>query len=105
APADGRHGGRGRQRPGGPHRRLGGRGPGGGRPMAGAQAGTRGGERPARGGRDHMHEALIIYGLAMGYDSAVVAGRYGYAIQHTDRPGFRAVGGFGATPAGGRRGG
>ena len=48
-----------------------------------------------------MHEALTIYGLAMGYDPAVVAGRYGYAIQHTDRPGFRAVGAFAATGAGG----
>ena len=47
-----------------------------------------------------MHEALTIYGLAMGYDSAVVAGRYGYAIQHTDRPGFRAVGAFAETPDG-----
>ena len=51
--------------------------------------------------RDHMHEALAIYGLAMGYDPGVVAGRYGYAIQHTDRPGFRAVGAFAATGAGG----
>ncbi|HET6395201.1 MAG TPA: GNAT family N-acetyltransferase [Blastococcus sp.] len=51
--------------------------------------------------REHMHEALIIYGLAMGYDSAVVAGRYGYAIQHTERPGFRAVGAFAETGAGG----
>ena len=51
--------------------------------------------------RDHMHEALAIYGLAMGYESAVVAGRYGYAMQHTDRPGFRAVGAFAATGAGG----
>jgi ribosomal protein S18 acetylase RimI-like enzyme len=53
--------------------------------------------------RDHMHEALAIYGLAMGYDSAVVAGRYGYAIQHTDRPGFRAVGAFATTPEGGEQ--
>ena len=36
----------------------------------------------------------------MGYDSAVVAGRYGYAIQHTERPGFRAVGAFAETPDG-----
>ena len=50
--------------------------------------------------RDHMHEALTIYGLAMGYDSAVVAGRYGYAIQHTERPGFRGVGAFAQTPDG-----
>jgi ribosomal protein S18 acetylase RimI-like enzyme len=48
-----------------------------------------------------MHEALTIYGLAMGYDSAVVAGRYGYAVQHTERPGFRAVGAFAATGSGG----
>ena len=51
--------------------------------------------------REQMHEALIIYGLAMGYDSAVVAGRYGYAIQHTERPGFRAVGAFAETGSGG----
>jgi ribosomal protein S18 acetylase RimI-like enzyme len=51
--------------------------------------------------RDHMHEALIIYGLAMGYDSAVVAGRYGYAVQHTERPGFRAVGAFASRPSAG----
>jgi ribosomal protein S18 acetylase RimI-like enzyme len=47
-----------------------------------------------------MHEALAIYGLAMGYDPSVVAGRYGYAVQHTDRDGFRAVGGFAPTPEG-----
>jgi ribosomal protein S18 acetylase RimI-like enzyme len=47
-----------------------------------------------------MHEALTVYGLAMGYDAAVVAGRYGYAVQHTERPGFRAVGGFAPTPDG-----
>ena len=47
-----------------------------------------------------MVEALTIYGLAMGYDAAVVTGRYGYAIQHTDRPGFRAVGAFTETPDG-----
>jgi ribosomal protein S18 acetylase RimI-like enzyme len=52
--------------------------------------------------RDHMHEALTIYGLAMGYGSAVVAGRYGYAIQHTERPGFRAVGAFAEFPDGER---
>ena len=62
---------------------------------------TRIAELPVRWLRDHMHEALIIYGLAMGYDSAVVAGRYGYAIQHTERPGFRAVGAFAETGAGG----
>jgi ribosomal protein S18 acetylase RimI-like enzyme len=53
-------------------------------------------ELPTRWLRDHMHEALTIYGLAMGYDAAVVAGRYGYAVQHTERPGFRAVGAFAA---------
>jgi ribosomal protein S18 acetylase RimI-like enzyme len=47
-----------------------------------------------------MHEALTVYGLAMGYDAAVVAGRYGYAVQHTERPGFRAVGAFAATGSG-----
>jgi ribosomal protein S18 acetylase RimI-like enzyme len=52
--------------------------------------------------RDHMHEALTIYGLAMGYGSSVVAGRYGYAIQHTERPGFRAVGAFAEFPDGER---
>jgi len=57
-------------------------------------------ELPTRWLRDHMHEALVIYGLAMAYDSAVVAGRYGYAIQHTDRPGFRAVGAFAESPDG-----
>ena len=68
--------------------------------MTGTKPGTRIAELPIRWLRDHMHEALTIYGLAMGYDAAVVAGRYGYAIQHTDRPGFRAVGAFGATPEG-----
>ena len=48
--------------------------------------------------REHMHEALAIYGEAMGYDPGVVAGRYGYAIQHTERSGFRAVGAFAPTP-------
>jgi ribosomal protein S18 acetylase RimI-like enzyme len=42
-------------------------------------------ELPTRWMRDHMHEALDIYGAAMGYDAAVVAGRYGYAIAHTER--------------------
>jgi ribosomal protein S18 acetylase RimI-like enzyme len=45
-----------------------------------------------------MHEALAIYGAAMGYDDAVVTGRYGYAIAHTERPGFRAVGAFTEDP-------
>ena len=52
--------------------------------------------------RDHLHEALAIYGAAMGYGESVVAGRYGYAVQHTERPGFRAVGGFAETPQGER---
>ena len=59
-------------------------------------------ELPDRWLREHMHEALAIYGAAMGYDSSVVAGRYGYAIQHTERPGFRAVGAFAETPEGER---
>ena len=65
--------------------------------MTGTEPTTRIAELPVRWLRDHMHEALTIYGLAMGYDAAVVAGRYGYAIQHTDRPGFRAVGAFETT--------
>ena len=69
--------------------------------MTGTKPTTRIAELPVRWLRDHMHEALTIYGLAMGYDAAVVAGRYGYAIQHTDRPGFRAVGAFADDP--GRR--
>ena len=68
--------------------------------MTGTKPSTRVVELPTRWLRDHMHEALVIYGLAMGYDSAVVAGRYGYAIQHTDRPGFRAVGAFAESPDG-----
>ncbi|MPQ97700.1 GNAT family N-acetyltransferase [Modestobacter sp. I12A-02628] len=55
---------------------------------------TRVTELPTRWLRDHMHEALAIYGAAMGYGESVVAGRYGYAVQHTERPGFRAVGAF-----------
>jgi ribosomal protein S18 acetylase RimI-like enzyme len=55
---------------------------------------TRIAELPARWVREHLHEALAIYGAAMGYDQAVVAGRYGYAVQHTERAGFRAVGAF-----------
>ena len=70
--------------------------------MTGTKPSTRVVELPTRWLRDHMHEALVIYGLAMGYDSAVVAGRYGYALQHTDRPGFRAVGAFAQTPEGER---
>ena len=60
--------------------------------MTGTRPATRVAELSTRWLRDHMHEALTIYGLAMGYDAAVVAGRYGYARQHTERPGFRAVG-------------
>ncbi|MCW2584358.1 MAG: Acetyltransferase [Klenkia sp.] len=57
-------------------------------------------ELPTRWMRDHLHEALAIYGAAMGYGDSVVAGRYGYAVQHTERSGFRAVGAFTATPQG-----
>jgi ribosomal protein S18 acetylase RimI-like enzyme len=55
-------------------------------------------ELPTRWIREHMYEALAIYGAAMGYDDAVVTGRYGYAIAHTERPGFRAVGAFTEDP-------
>ena len=68
--------------------------------MTGTRPATRVTELSTRWLRDHMHEALEIYGAAMGYDSSVVAGRYGYAIQHTERPGFRAVGAFAETPDG-----
>ena len=53
--------------------------------MTGTKPTTRIAELPVRWLRDHMHEALIIYGLAMGYDSAVVAGRYGYAAHEAPR--------------------
>jgi ribosomal protein S18 acetylase RimI-like enzyme len=71
--------------------------------VTGTRPATRVVELSTRWLRDHMHEALTIYGLAMGYDAAVVAGRY--AVQHTERPGFRAVGAFaepqeGEQPAG-----
>ena len=69
--------------------------------MTGTKPRTRLVELPTQWLRDHMPEALTIYGLAMGYDSAVVAGRYTYAIQHPERPGFRAVGAFVETGAGG----
>ena len=69
--------------------------------MTGTRPAARVVELPVPWVRDHMHEALAIYGLAMGYDSSVVAGRYGYAMQHTERPGFRAVGAFAATGVGG----
>jgi ribosomal protein S18 acetylase RimI-like enzyme len=69
--------------------------------MTGTKPTTRIVQLPTQWLRDHMAEALTIYGLAMGYDSAVVAGRYTYAIQHTERPGFRAVGAFTETGMGG----
>ena len=68
--------------------------------MTGTTPATRIVELPTRWIRDHMHEALAIYGRAMGYDEAVVTGRYGYAIAHTERPGFRAVGAFVETSGG-----
>ncbi|PWW24712.1 acetyltransferase (GNAT) family protein [Geodermatophilus normandii] len=71
-------------------------------PVTGTTPATRVTELPAGWLREHMHEALTIYGEAMGYDASVVAGRYGYAVQHTERPGFRAVGGFESTPDGER---
>ena len=43
--------------------------------MTGTKPGTRIVELPTAWLREHMSEALAIYGLAMGYDSAVVAGR------------------------------
>jgi ribosomal protein S18 acetylase RimI-like enzyme len=52
--------------------------------------------------REHLHEVLAIYGAAMGYGDSVVAGRYGYAVQHTEREGFRAVGAFARSPDGER---
>ena len=70
--------------------------------MTGTTPAPRIAELPTRWLRDHMHEALTIYGMAMGYDSAIVAGRYGYAVQHTERPGFRAVGAFVAAQEGDR---
>jgi ribosomal protein S18 acetylase RimI-like enzyme len=68
--------------------------------VTGTAPATRVTELPTRWLREHMHEALAIYGAAMGYGESVVAGRYGYALQHTDRPGFRAVGAFAETPDG-----
>ncbi|MGY1827200.1 MULTISPECIES: GNAT family N-acetyltransferase [unclassified Blastococcus] len=70
--------------------------------MTGTRNATRILELPAPWMREHMHEVLAIYGLAMGYDSGIVAGRYGYAVQHTERPGFRAVGAFARSPEGER---
>ena len=68
--------------------------------MTGTRPAARVTELPTAWLREHMHEALSIYGMAMGYDPSVVAGRYGYAIQHTERQGFRAVGGFAPGPDG-----
>jgi ribosomal protein S18 acetylase RimI-like enzyme len=70
--------------------------------MTGTTPATRIVELPTGWIREHMHEALAIYGAAMGYDDAVVSGRYGYAIAHTERPGFRAVGAFAQTADGER---
>ncbi len=44
--------------------------------------------------RDHLREALEIYGEAMRYPPSVVEGRYGHAAAHTTRMGFEAVGAF-----------
>lgn len=44
--------------------------------------------------RDHLREALEIYGAAMDYPAAVVDARHGHAAMHTTRPGFTAVGSF-----------
>ena len=68
--------------------------------MTGTAPATRVTELPVRWLRDHLHEALAIYGRAMGYGESVVAGRYGYAVQHTERDGFRAVGAFAEGPDG-----
>ncbi|RBY88913.1 GCN5 family acetyltransferase [Blastococcus sp. TBT05-19] len=70
--------------------------------MTGTRPDTRIVELPPPWMRENMHAVLAIYGAAMGYDPGVVAGRYGYAIQHTERPGFRAVGAFAQTPEGER---
>jgi ribosomal protein S18 acetylase RimI-like enzyme len=66
--------------------------------VTGTTPATRIVELPTGWLREHMHEALAIYGAAMGYDPSVVTGRYGYAIAHTERAGFRAVGAFAALP-------
>ena len=71
--------------------------------MTGTRPAARVTELPTAWLREHMHEALAIYGLAMGYDPSVVAGRYGYAVQHTEREGFRTVGGFAPAPEGGEQ--
>ncbi len=44
--------------------------------------------------RDHLREALEIYGEAMRYPPSVVEARYGHAAAHTTRMGFEAVGAF-----------
>lgn len=46
--------------------------------------------------RDHLREALAIYGEAMRYPPSVVEARYGHAAAHTTRMGFEAVGAFDA---------
>jgi ribosomal protein S18 acetylase RimI-like enzyme len=68
--------------------------------MTGTRPAARVAELPSAWMREHLHEALAIYGAAMGYGESVVAGRYGYAVQHTERPGFRAVGAFAEAPQG-----
>ena len=70
--------------------------------MTGTAPATRVAELPTAWMREHLHEVLAIYGAAMGYGDSVVAGRYGYAVQHTERDGFRAVGAFAETPQGER---
>lgn len=44
--------------------------------------------------REHLREALEIYGAAMHYPPSVVDARYGHAAAHTTRMGFQAVGSF-----------
>lgn len=44
--------------------------------------------------RDHLREALVIYGEAMRYPPSVVEARHGHAAAHTTRMGFEAVGAF-----------
>lgn len=44
--------------------------------------------------RDHLREALAIYGEAMSYPVSVVEARYGHAAAHTTRMGFQAVAAF-----------
>ncbi|GAB3351571.1 GNAT family N-acetyltransferase [Modestobacter lapidis] len=68
--------------------------------MTGTTPAARVTELPTAWVREHLHEVLAIYGAAMGYGDSVVAGRYGYAVQHTEREGFRAVGAFAEAPRG-----